>query len=87
MMSNVIISSTYITGVKYHHTKFVCNYVHIQYDEYDDTSTTTSGVLPPLSVCDYRNYGQLHIGWHRILRLFLKTFSLVPGVPGFSWDL
>ena len=21
------------------------------------------------------------------MRLFLKTFNLVPGVPGFSWDL
>ena len=28
-------------------------------------------------------YSQLQIGWHRILRLFLKTFNLVPGVPGF----
>jgi len=32
-------------------------------------------------------YGQLQIGWHRIWRLFLKTFNLVPGVPKFSWDL
>jgi len=28
-------------------------------------------------------YSRLQIGWHRILRLFLKTFYLVPGVPGF----
>ena len=32
-------------------------------------------------------YSQLQIGWHSILRLFLKTFNLVPDVPGFSWDL
>ena len=25
-------------------------------------------------------YSKLQIGWHRILRLFLKTFNLVPGV-------
>ena len=31
-------------------------------------------------------YSQLQIGWHSILRLFRKTFNLVPGVPGFSWD-
>jgi len=30
------------------------------------------------------SYSPLHIGWHRILRIFLKTFNLVPGVPGFS---
>jgi len=29
-------------------------------------------------------YSQLQIGWHSISRLFLKTFNLVPGVPGFS---
>ena len=28
-------------------------------------------------------YSQLQIGWHSILRLFLKTFNFVPGVPGF----
>ena len=28
-------------------------------------------------------YSQLQIGWHRIWRLFLKTFNLVPGEPGF----
>ena len=27
-------------------------------------------------------YSQLQIGWHRIWRLFLKTFNLVPGLPG-----
>jgi len=32
-------------------------------------------------------YNQLQIGWHRILRIFLKSFNLVPGVPRFSWDL
>jgi len=32
-------------------------------------------------------YSQLQIGWHIIWRLFLKTFNLVPGVAGFSWDL
>jgi len=32
----------------------------------------------------YTMYSQLRIAWHRILRLFLKTFDLVPGVPGFS---
>ena len=32
-------------------------------------------------------YSQLQIGRHSILRLFLKTFKLVPGVPGFSWDV
>jgi len=32
-------------------------------------------------------YSQLQIGWHRILRLFLEKFNLVPGVPGFSWEL
>jgi len=26
-------------------------------------------------------YSQLQMGWHSILRLFLKTFDLVPGVP------
>jgi len=31
-------------------------------------------------------YSQMQIGWHSILRLFLKTFNLVPDVPGFSWD-
>jgi len=31
-------------------------------------------------------FSQLQIGWHSILTLFLKTFNLVPGVPGFSWD-
>jgi len=33
--------------------------------------------------CRTRTYSQLQIGWHRILRLFLKTFNLVPGIPGF----
>ena len=37
------------------------------------------------SICK-NTYSQLQIGWHSILRLFLKTFNLVPGVPGFSWD-
>ena len=33
-------------------------------------------------------YFQLPMGWHRILRLFLKTFNWVPGAPGFyPWDL
>jgi len=32
------------------------------------------------------SYSQLQIGWHRIWRLFLKTFNLVPGVPWLSWD-
>ena len=32
-------------------------------------------------------YSQLQKGRHWILRLFLKTFNLVPGVPGFSWDV
>jgi len=32
-------------------------------------------------------YSHLQIGWHSILTLFLKTFNLVPGAPGFSWDL
>jgi len=36
--------------------------------------------------CTVAMYSQLQIGWHSILRLFLKTFNLVPGVPGFSWD-
>jgi len=31
-------------------------------------------------------YSQLQIEWHTILRLFLKTFDLVPDVPGFSLD-
>jgi len=31
-------------------------------------------------------YSQLQIGWHRIFRFFLKTFHIVPGVPGFLWD-
>ena len=37
--------------------------------------------------CHTWMYSWLQIGWHSILRLFLKTFNLVPGVPGFSWDL
>jgi len=32
-------------------------------------------------------YSRLQIGWHRILKLFLKTFNLVPGVAGFPWDV
>ena len=32
-------------------------------------------------------YSQLQKGWHRILRPFLKTFNLVPGVPGFPREL
>jgi len=32
-------------------------------------------------------YSRLQIGWHTILRLFLKTFNSTPGVPGFSLDL
>jgi len=28
-------------------------------------------------------YRQLRIGWHRILRLILETFNLVPGAPWF----
>jgi len=35
----------------------------------------------------WMSYSRLQIGLHRILRLFLKTSDLVPGVPGFSWDL
>jgi len=34
----------------------------------------------------YNEYSQSLVGWHSILRLFLKTFNLVPCVPGFSWD-
>jgi hypothetical protein len=34
----------------------------------------------------YAIYSQLQIGWQRIWRLYLKSFSLVPGVSGFSWD-
>ena len=42
----------------------------------------------PLGVITKKeNYSRLQIGWNRILRLFLKTFNLVPRVPGFSWDL
>jgi len=33
----------------------------------------------------FRCYSRLHIEWHRILRLFLKNFNLVPSVSGFSW--
>jgi len=49
-----------------------------------------------ISVCEWyvyacydmiHSYSQLQIGWHRILRLFLIFFNLVPGVPEFSWDL
>jgi len=36
-------------------------------------------------LCMY-SCSQLQIGWHSILRLFLKTFDWVPGVPGFSRD-
>ena len=25
--------------------------------------------------------------WHKILRLCLRTFNLIAGVPGFSWSL
>jgi len=32
-------------------------------------------------------YSRLQIGQQKILRLRLKTFNLVPGEPGFSWDL
>ena len=32
-------------------------------------------------------YSRLQIRWHRILRFFLKTFNVVAGVPGFSWEL
>jgi len=38
------------------------------------------------SPCCSLEYSQLQIVWHSILRLFLKTFNSVPGVPGFSWD-
>jgi len=37
-------------------------------------------------MCSISSYSQLQIGWHSILRFFLKTFDLVPGVLGFSWD-
>ena len=39
------------------------------------------------SVFSETRYSRLQIVWHRILRLFLKTFNSVPGVPGFSRDL
>ena len=32
-------------------------------------------------------YSQSQVGRHKILRLFLKTLNLVPGVPSFSCDL
>jgi len=32
-------------------------------------------------------YSRLQISWPRILWLFLKTFNVVAGVPGFSWEL
>ena len=32
-------------------------------------------------------YRYLQIGWHRILRLFVISFNVVPGVPGFSRDV
>jgi len=44
------------------------------------------------STCHYRTNSKatrnskLQIGWQSILRLFLKTFDLVPGVPKFSLD-
>ena len=44
------------------------------------------GVVAAVRVYIYCIYSQLQIRWHSILRLFLKTFNLVPGVPGFSWD-
>ena len=34
----------------------------------------------------YCAYSQLQIGWQSISRLFLKTFDLIPGVPGSSQD-
>jgi len=46
-------------------------------------------VFVPWTVC---TYSQLQMGWHRILRFFLKTFNLVPGfsrglslVPFIRW--
>jgi len=33
------------------------------------------------------SYSQLRIGRQKILRIFLKTFNLVSGEPGFSWDI
>jgi len=44
----------------------------------------------PHAICvgiGIHTYSRLQIGWQKILRLFLETFNLVPGVPGFSWDL
>jgi len=39
-------------------------------------------------LCDATQiHSRVQIGWQKILRLFLKTFNLVPGEPGFSWDL
>jgi len=37
--------------------------------------------------CLISMYSRLQIRWHRILRLFLKTLNLVPGVPEFSWSV
>jgi len=33
------------------------------------------------------SYSQMQIGWHSILRLILKTFNLVPCIPGLLWVL
>ena len=41
-----------------------------------------------VNTCIYSyTYSRLQIGWHRILKGFLKTFNFVPDAPRFSWDL
>jgi len=50
--------------------------------------TFSMRVIINLNICNMtHSFSQLQIGWHRCLRLFVKTFGLVTGVPRFSWDL
>ena len=43
--------------------------------------------VPPIADRMAQNLDSIPNNFHRILRVFLTTFNLVSGVPGFSWDL
>ena len=66
---------------------------HILYGVRGNSLNDIQGISKEISCCSVFQgvsvcaYSLLQTGWHRILRLILKTFNLVPGVPGFSWDL
>jgi len=75
------------TDTKHAYT-YIYTYLHTQIHTHTRSTQTYKYTHYVSTYTKYASaYSPLQIQRHKILRLCLKTFNLVPGVPGFSWDV